>query len=93
MKRSSKTGVMLALVLTMASSFMLKGQGSGAGTPFGLQTAQASVGQVAGRSSPSSTGNAGLSEAAQLSVRRNALIARVRRNLAQATGAPVLIRH
>ena len=82
MKKSTRAGLILALGLTMSSSFIVWDQGSETELPFGLPSALASASGTPGTSGVVSTGQVTLRDAALQERRMQALVLRVRAHLA-----------
>ncbi len=91
MKKSSRVGIVLALGLTMASSFAVWEEESKSAMPFGFQSAQASITGTAGTRETVQDRELVLRQSMLRSRQRSALISRVRQQLLDAKPAPASI--
>ena len=82
MKKSTRAGLILALGLTMSSSFIVWDQNTETELPFGLPSALASASGTPGTSGLARTGQVTLRDAALQDRRMQALVLRVRQQLA-----------
>jgi len=87
MKKSSRTGIILALAMTMASSLMVWEDSTKLENPFGLKAAQASMPRPVANSITDRARSTATKHQLLLNRQRRVLISRVRQELLKAAQA------